>query len=296
MSENSAIEWTDHTFNPWIGCTKISPACVNCYAADIAGRFGQAEWGPGKERPSTSETYWEQPLKWQRAAKRFYAKHGRRQRVFCASMADVFDNEVDAIRRGELFDLIEQTPDLEWLLLTKRIGNVPKMMIDMGWEGEDPLPDNVWLGITVCNQEEADRDIPKLLEIPATVRFLSMEPLLGMVDLTEFLICERARDGLSMDPETGAYECCEDCDFTGLIGGIGWVITGGESGAKARLPDVERFRSLRDQCRDANVPFFFKQWGTFNVDGQRVGKKVSGNELDGRTHLEFPSLDRKAPE
>jgi Bacteriophage protein gp37 len=328
MSENSKIEWTDHTFNPWEGCQKVSPGCDHCYAEARNARFagGTAiNWGPGAPRRRTSPANWRKPLQWNAAHAEFLAAHGRRQRVFCASLADVFDNAVDPQWRADLFDLIEKTPNLDWLLLTKRIGNVLSMTsqtaqyrFDLECLEAPRLPENVWLGATIVNQEEADRDIPKLIDTPARVRFLSMEPLLGEVDISEWLSF-----------------WCEDCNDThtsGIAGftGLNWVIVGGESGPGARPMHLEWTRSLRDQCAAAGVPFLFKQhgeWapgsgdfgigrfetaaiardgrvvtggfdaskypvGSASADGwsmvHRAGKKAAGRELDGRTHDEFP--------
>ncbi|WP_143292922.1 DUF5131 family protein, partial [Burkholderia pseudomallei] len=176
MSENSKIEWCDHTFNPWEGCQKVGPGCDHCYAEARNARFSggtAVNWGPGAPQRRTSPANWRKPMKWNRDGA-FYAIHGHRQRVFCASLADVFDNTVDPAWRADLFRLIADTPNLDWLLLTKRIGNVAAMLREIGI---DRLPDNVWIGATIVNQEEADRDIPKLLAVPARVRFLSMEPL-----------------------------------------------------------------------------------------------------------------------
>lgn len=309
MAENSAIEWTDHTFNPWEGCQKVSPGCDHCYAETRNARFGggtAANWGPGAPRRRTSTANWRKPLQWQAAAAEFKAQHGRRQRVFCASLADVFDNQVDPQWRDDLWRLILDTPDLDWLLLTKRIGNVA---------GRTPiggLPHNVWLGATVVNQAEAERDIPKLAAIDAEVRFLSIEPLLGPIDLSHLIFqpCSNSLDGLSMDPSTGAYECCSRCDWTGISDALAihWVIVGGESSSGARPMHPDWARGLRDQCAEAGVPFLFKQWGewriathlcpkadqTFVMDhdpvafkgaiGARVGKKLAGRLLDGVQH------------
>ncbi len=317
MSENSKIEWTDHTFNPWEGCQKVGPGCDHCYAETRNARFGggtAVNWGPGAPRRRTSASNWRKPLQWNRDGT-FYAKHGRRQRVFCASLADVFDNAVDLLWRRDLFELIAQTPNLDWLLLTKRIGNVPTMLRHIGVE---QLPRNVWIGATIVNQEEADRDIPKLLDVPARVRFLSMEPLLGPVDLSAHLrvCCDSPIEGHAgsdfqpPDPPT----CCGSFDI-----GIDWVIVGGESGAAARPMHPEWARDLRDQCEKAGVSYLFKQWGEWlpgDTDGEsyavaedgsgrefdgsirttilanhtmfRVGKKVAGRMLDGRTHDGFP--------
>lgn len=232
MSKNTKIEWADHTFNPWIGCTKVGPGCDNCYASAWDRRFavsGHAmHWGPGQARSRTKT--WGDPVRWNKQHEAFFAEHGRRQRVFCASLADVFDNKVPTEWLSDLFELIRRTPNLDWLLLTKRIGNwesrmqavhdhlsarrpptpKPRSVSDeesdaMNWvdawirNDVDPIPANVWLGATIVNQEEADRDIPKLIEVPAAKRFLSMEPLLGAVDIRKWL-----------DPWT-----CADCEFHG---------------------------------------------------------------------------------
>lgn len=271
MAENSAIEWTDHTFNPWVGCTKVGPGCDHCYAEGWAKRGGKAAgvtWGG--ERRRTSDSNWRQPLKWNAQAQR----EGRRFRVFCASLADVFDNQVPASWRAHLFALIEQTPHLDWLLLTKRIGNVMPMLSEVAhslfWMDrlEAPgLPENVWLGATVVNQEEADRDIPKLLAVPARVRFLSIEPMLGPIDLQRSCTircpngdCQPHSSGhrVVVDSESGGtlIEC-----FCSRLNGLHWVIFGGESGPKARPMHPDWARSLRDQCTAAGVPFLFKQWG-----------------------------------
>ena len=200
-------------------------------------------------------------------------QHDRRQRVFCASLADVFDNAVDPQWRADLFALIAATPNLDWLLLTKRIGNVASMLADLAHGSDPDLPlldmmplPNVWLGATITSQAEADRDIPKLLALPARVRFLSMEPLLGSVDLG--LQCENWTNDIVMDPETGSRECCKSCDYTGINNNIDWVIVGGESGTGARPMHPDWARDLRDQCAAAGVPFLFKQWGEWRPISQ----------------------------
>lgn len=266
MAEDTAIEWADHTFNPWEGCQETgSPACVGCYARERNKRFapkvpqGQPRiapnWGPRAPRRRTSIQTWRKPLKWNREAPAFYAKHKRLQRVFCASLADVFDNAVDPQWRKDLFDLILSTPSLNWLLLTKRIGNVSKMLAEMGIRH---LPKNVWLGITVVTQEEVDRDIPKLRAIRAAVRFLSIEPMVEALDLSK------------------------------RLDGIGWAIAGGYSGPFATPMNPDWPRALRTDCANAGVPFLFKQWGEFDEFGARIGKKKAGRMLDGVTHDEFP--------
>jgi protein gp37 len=278
MSENSGIEWTDHTFNPWEGCQKVGPGCDHCYAETRNARFagGTAiNWGPGAPRRRTSTKNWHKPVAWNAAHAEFFAQHGRRQRVFCASLADVFDNAVDIGWRANLLDLISKTRNLDWLLLTKRIGNA-QAMVPAGWFLQNP---HVILGATIVNQDEADRDIPKLLAVPVVRRFLSMEPLLGAVDLDAVYV---AHDGEVW---------------------VDWVIVGGESGTGARAMSPEWARSLRDQCSGAGVPFLFKQWGEwapnwYNDDaGQKIpgsefldkmGKKMAGRHLDGALHDGYP--------
>ena len=255
MAENSGIEWTHHTFNPWIGCTKVSPACDNCYAEAFEARFGRG-WGPhaGRRRTKT----WGNPVKWN---KRLDGT-GRRERVFCASLADVFDNSpgITSGWRGDLWALIRSTPNLDWLLLTKRPQNIAKMLPDeygVGTWGDGWA--NVWLGTTVENQTEADRRIPHLLDVPAPVRFVSCEPLLGSVNLRPSM---------------------------GWLGAdaINWVIAGGESGANYRPGNPKWFRHLRDQCNRADVPFLFKQW-----EGKTQTQiKAKGRALDGVVHDGYP--------
>lgn len=268
MGAHTAIEWATHTFNPWTGCQKVSPACDHCYAEATAKRapatFGG--WGSHAERKRTSESYWRQPLLWNKRA----AKEGTRPRVFCASMADVFDNAVPEDWRIELWRLIRATPHLDWLLLTKRPQNIRKMLpseLDHGrgnaW-ADGPWP-NVWLGTTVENQAEADRRIPHLLAVPAAKRFLSCEPLLGPVDLSPRPTIDPS--GRTMLPDdvlrgTGMRHAAPP-GWVYINGGprIDWIIAGGESGPKARPSHPDWARSLRDQCQAASVPFFWKQWG-----------------------------------
>jgi protein gp37 len=280
MAENTKIEWADHTFNPWMGCTKVGPGCDNCYAETLLDkRMHIVQWGAGKTRVRTSLANWRRPILWNMDAQRL----GIRFRVFCASLADVFDNEVPDQWRYDLWQLILATPNLDWLLLTKRIGNAKLREVYrmLSW------PANVWLGTTICNQAEADRDIPKLLEIPAAVRFLSIEPLLGHIDLSAaYLPCPNAKNTI-MDPETGRYECCRKCDYTGITGefGVDWVIVGGESGGhRARPIHPEWVRSLRDQCATTNTPFLFKQWGeyidaTSDEPGSRALRKSTQDKI-----------------
>ena len=241
MAENSKIEWTDHTFNPWTGCTKVSPACDHCYAESWAKRAGKPELWQG-ERRRTTQSYWQQPIKWNRAAE----AAGRRDRVFCASLADVFDNQVPERWRDDLWHRIEQTPHLDWLLLTKRPQNIAKMLPGerIGTKAWGDGWPNVWLGTTVENQEEAHRRIPHLLAARARVRFLSCEPLLGPLDLTR--------------PWTGPGSVLAE-ETRPWLADLDWVIAGGESGPGARPMEEAWAESLRDQCRTAGVAFFMKQ-------------------------------------
>jgi protein gp37 len=276
MAETT-IEWADFTFNPWTGCTKVSPGCDHCYAEGWAKRSGHVEWGPHAARRRTAAATWQAPLKWNLAA----AQAGRRARVFCASLADVFDNHPSILSewRADLWALIAATPNLDWLLLTKRTQNI-EMRLPLMWRDGWP---NVWLGTTVENQTEANRRILHLLDTPARVRFLSCEPLIERV--------------------------------TPNLDGIHWVICGGESGPGARPMHPDWARSLRDQCQAAGVAYFFKQWGEWapypnprreewgedsivDMNGdegaascvvKRVGVKAAGDLLDGVRHQENPA-------
>lgn len=289
MAEKTGIAWADSTFNPWIGCSKISPACDNCYAErEWQDRRHVVNWGPGAPRKRTSTKNWNLPYKWNAARytecggcgwRGEQAEAGRivnssssteywcpscgvhtvkpaRRRVFCASLGDVFDNEVSDEWRSYLFERIRRTPNLDWLLLTKRIGNVERMMLRAGDYFE--MPRNVWLGISVCNQAEADRDIPKLLAVPAAVRFLSIEPMLGPIDLSRIPLSGSGLD--EADPIITANALMRK-EGSPRLPHIDWVICGGESGKNARPMHPVWVRSLRDQCGEAGTPFLFKQWG-----------------------------------
>lgn len=261
MGRYSGIEWTHHTFNPWWGCTKVSPACAHCYAESWSKRVGLALWGEESPRRFFADAHWKQPLLWDKAA----ASDGDRHRVFAASMADVFEDRVDLVApRERLWELIAGTPNLDWLLLTKRPELVAGLVPWVQW------PHNVWLGVTAENQRLLDQRLTHLGRLPAVVRFLSCEPLLGSLDVT--------RHARSID----------------------WVITGGETGGRSRPTHPKWFGSLRDQCLAEGIPFHFKQWGDWHPDLegstskvvtwkgaparlQRVGKRVAGRLLEGRT-------------
>lgn len=174
MGERSGIEWTDATFNPWIGCQKVSPGCNFCYAEALVVRYGLlgAQWGPKGKRIRTSSP-WLMPKRLRQRATNFFAEHGRRQRVFTASLADVFDNKAPAGARADLWALIRECPDLDFQLLTKRPENIAKMLPADWRDGYA----NVWLGVTMEGQEFYDRRWPILAEMPAHIRFISYDPL-----------------------------------------------------------------------------------------------------------------------
>lgn len=250
MGDTTKIEWADHTFNPWSGCAKISAGCTNCYAAALPPKMRrEADWGPLAERMPAGDAYWAQPQAWSRAAER----DGVRRRVFCASTADVFEDRAELDPwRIRLWGLIDRTPHLDWLLLTKR----PERMAS--WAAEHGWPVNAWAGVSVENQAAADERVPHLLRVPAPVRFLSCEPLLGPVDVSPWL------------------------------GQLAWIIVGGESGRLARPMHPSWVRSLREQAASGGVPFLFKQWGHSAPGALHVGKKAAGRLLDGVEHLDFP--------
>jgi len=368
MAENSKIEWTTHTFNPWHGCSEDSPGCANCYAKKMAMRNPTVlgVWGKNGTRPIAAESAWKQPFRWDRAA----AVKGERHRVFCASISDIFEGpdtmpaehwrRVSMARARLMNEVIPQTPNLDWLLLTKRPQNcinAEKGFIPASWKLA--FPKNVWIGTSVENQKYADERIPHLLRVPAAVRFLSCEPLLGPVTIPEEYLrggetihismsvsgalrnkdldCFDHKDGRRMTRAEAEAELlrlqsqgvkvipCGECDGFSTETGcpwhreprIDWVIVGGESGPKARPMHWKWAHSLRDQCDNAGVPFFFKQWGEW-VSGVKtqsdieegasqfrpgcyhdfgdesmalkIGKKSSGRLLDGREWNEFPTV------
>lgn len=243
MAENSHISWTDHTFNGWIGCTRVSPACDGCYAAHLmgGGRYSRVQWGePGNgvgTRSRTAPSTWKLPRKWNKKA----AENPGKTFVFCSSLADVFDNAVDPTWRRDLFDLIRETPNLTWLLLTKRPQMIEKLYGEAHLEPPDggsghPWPRNAAMGTSIEDRTRRRINAPALQRAAEALNpaftFWSCEPLLE---------------------DLGQIEQFPD-----------WVITGGETdqGAhKARPTDPAWFRSLRDQCAAAGVPFHFKQWG-----------------------------------
>jgi protein gp37 len=252
VTENTKIEWADHTFNPWWGCTEVSPGCDHCYARTWAKRYGLDVWGKGVARRTFGPKHWVEPLKWNAAAER----EGVRRRVFCASMADLGDVAAPAGELARLFALIRLTPWLDWLLLTKRPQELARRLPeDWGKKGYE----NVWLGTSVESQEYVWR-LEALLKIKARVRFVSAEPLLGPVllddEITSYLTC-RGNEDTSDGAGCFAFE-----SYGKHFKGIDWVIVGGESGAGARPCDLGWVRSIVGQCQAAAVPVFVKQLGT----------------------------------
>lgn len=295
--ENSKIAWTNHTFNPWWGCVKVSPGCKNCYAEKFAtGRLRMPVWGQDAERKIASESLWRKPLLWNKRA----ADKGVRERVFCASMADVFEDYQgpDAARvmeaRERLWALIEATPSLDWLLLTKRTENMKRMLMDRWgihlWENgakatiEDHgkvklisyntpdksilrLPSNLWLGTTVENQEQAAKRLPHLLMLPSKVRFVSYEPALEAVNFAKWLWpVHWSWDARYQTPEdalkAGAFAKQEPQKLVHANARfIDWLIVGGESGTGARPFNPAWAAQVVEQCKAAQTPVFVKQFG-----------------------------------
>lgn len=268
MGETS-IEWTDFSFNPWHGCQRVSPGCESCYAEAFAKRVGHGKrlpmiWGPRSERKFFGDAHWAEPLKWNRKAE----KAGKRARVFCASMADVFEDREDLVEpRARLFRLIEDTSHLTWLLLTKRAEKIAALSpghwmggrTDTGWDGR--WPKNVWIGTTVEDQRRAEERIPWLLEVPAAVRFISCEPLLGAADLRNvrpyYLPAEDHPHApvILIDALAGHVKGPDEM----LPHRVDWVIVGSESGPGARPMSTEWAASIVGQCRAAGVAVFTKQ-------------------------------------
>lgn len=309
MAAETNISWADHTWNPWIGCTRLGPACDGCYAAALMGTEGRhkrAVWGgPGVGAGTRVRTKtWGDPLRWNRAAE----AAGTRPFVFCASLADIFDNKVDPAWRAEAFDVMRRTPHLVYLLLTKRPGLIERLAREAGG-----LPANAAIGCTVVTQEEAERDVPNLLLAKRATSplfaFLSMEPLLGAVDLAK-LWTMRFRGAEVLNALTG--------ELTGIFGdpcgtslpSVDWVIAGGETDQgrhRARPTNPQWFRDLRNQCAAAGVPFHHKQNGEWvsvsEVEGpgeiftfpdlrsvRRTGKARAGRTIDGAVYDARPQV------
>lgn len=317
MGEVTAISWCDHTFNPWIGCSKVSPACDGCYAEALMDkRYGRVQWGaPGQgvgTRVRTSVGNWHQPIRWNKKA----GADGTRPFVFCSSLADVFDNQIPVEWRRDLFDLIRSTPNLVWLLLSKRPQNIVKMVKAVGF-----MPANIAFGTTVEDRQRVEANLPNMV-VAAGLRplflFASCEPLLGdLGDLSPWM---------QGDPNTGQIvegERWENGTKAGADGwpklpAIGWWISGGETdqgGHNARPTHPAWYRSIRDQCAAAGVAYHHKQNGEFSdfdhigmawndlppkiqeqqkfIDGKamiKVGKSRSGRLLDGVEHDARPAV------
>jgi len=279
MAEITGIAWTDSTFNPWIGCTKVGPGCDHCYAEvqDSRKRWGgTTHWGAGVARYRTSASNWAQPIAWDKKA----AASGKPWRVFCASLADVFDGDVDQAWRDDLWHLIFQTQHLSWLLVTKRVGNV-RRMVPAQWMNEK-FPNNIRLLITVCNQEEADRDIPKLLALPCK-NGISYEPALGPVNFWLYL---RPTTHAKKTPAQIAYAKSTDDEWVWKARFIDWIIAGGESGSKARPFVLGWGKDTIRQCQAAGVPVFFKQAGSNATN--REGVKHPFKDRAGADPAEWP--------
>ncbi len=252
MGETTGISWTDHTFNPWWGCMKVSPGCTNCYALTLSKRYGRDIWGPASttERMRTKGP-WKDILKWDKATKR----DGVRRKVFCASMSDFFEEHWQLDEwRDEAIDILSQ---LEWLdvqLLTKRPENILSM-VPVAWRQNWPA--HIWIGTSVENQETADKRIPELLKVPAAIRFLSCEPLLSEIDLGKASPC-----GYYCDPGVDGYGHHDHAFWTpGIVPAIHWAIVGGESGHHARPMQLDWAQSIVDQCQAAGVAVWVKQLG-----------------------------------
>lgn len=286
MGAKTGISWCDHTFNPWWGCVRVSEGCQKCYAETFAKRLGMGLWGPTSGRRFFDDRHWAEPLKWDRAAKR----DGVRRRVFCASMADVFeDNQLLWSPRERLWELVERTPNLEWLILTKRPENI---LLFSPWQWAKDPPENVRMGTTVENQKAAGQRLADL-GMWAGKNFISVEPMLEPVSLARELVpddCDYERVDAIPDagePEEFIVECEAECDWVNygndlvenpewrewknwrqnraklfaMGRGIDWVIIGGESGHGARSMELWWVTSLVMECKLAEVPVFVKQLG-----------------------------------
>ncbi len=222
MAEITGIAWTDSTFNPWWGCVKVGPECANCYAATLDKRTGGDHWGIGTKPRAMSDNNWKNPTKWNRKA----GEANRRHKVFCGSMCDWCDKNAPEGQRDRLWEMIRNTPNLDWQLLTKRAPNIKKYLPADWGDGYE----NVWLGVSCGDRKHGLPRVDTLRDIPAKVRFLSIEPLL------------------------------EDLGKINLEG-IHWVIVGGESGPGCRPMELDWVKSIKDQAEDAGVAFFYKQRG-----------------------------------
>ena len=308
MAEISAISWTHSTFNPWSGCVKVSAGCANCYAANLppAMRRGAA-WGKGLPRVHASDAYWNEPHRWNAAA----LKAGERRRVFCASTADVFEDRDDLdAARARLFALIEDTSDLDWLLTTKRADAIMRR-VPAQWR--ILFPSNVWMLVSVEDQKAADARIPWLLKVPAIVRGLSMEPLLGPVDLDDWIGRIDHCESCGAENEATGPDVCPTCgstagmistlgeaqaerfrtgerydedsadgrrDIAGKSWSINWIITGGESGRNARPMEVGWVNDIHRQAKAAGVAVHHKQMGAAWAGVNGAAHKKGGDPAE----------------
>ncbi len=282
MADKSKIEWTDATWNPVTGCSKVSEGCRNCYAERLAPRIGQ-----DFSEIILHHDRLDQPLRWRKP-----------HRIFVNSMSDLFHDDVPTAFLMQVVLTMSRSPQHTYIILTKRTNRMYGFLSNM----TKPLP-NVYLGVSVENQKTADERIPLLLRTPAAIRFISAEPLLGPLNIQQYLWPQRisSREEHDREHESGLF-----CDERSLD----WVIVGGESGPGARPMHPDWARSIRNQCQSAGAPFFFKQWGEFRERGDfdpkrlmdpmveeggkyvfmtRVGKKAAGRTLDGREWSEFPN-------
>jgi protein gp37 len=266
--ENTEIEWADQTFNPWMGCQHVSPGCDHCYAETMMDtRYGKVEWGPRGKRKRTSEDNWKGPVKWNAKAREFRREYGHRPRVFCASLADVFDNRVPPEWRADLFALIRECYELDWLMLTKRPQNILKMLPSDWGNGYR----NVWLGVTTESQPYFDQRWKILQNIPAAMKFISYEPALESLRLPKHNPLPH------------------------------WLISGGESGGRARPLKPQWVRDVIADCRRSGIAPFHKQWGTYASNPLVIEKGMSikdakavdqfgkgGGLVDGKLVREYP--------
>lgn len=265
MGKETEIAWTDHTFNPWWGCARVSPGCEHCYAESFAKRTGHGVWGTTSPRRFFKDKHWNEPVKWDEEAR----AAGERRRVFCASMSDVFEDRDDLLAsRARLTTLVAATPHLDWLILTKRPQHARRLWTIAcgdgqgrcvcGAHGSSKLhvdiasatghwASNLWLGTTTEDQRRADERIPHLLAAPALVRFLSSEPLLGPVDIGAYLPDAGLRSRTS-----GEWKQAPAID---------WVIVGAESGPGARTMEIGWARAIVEQCSAHRTACFVKQLG-----------------------------------
>lgn len=304
MADTSAIEWTDATVNFWWGCTKVGPGCDHCYAETWARRLGKQLWGydaPRMQIKGAAATL----ARLDRGHDRFFATHGRRRRVFIQSMSDIFDNEAEDFWRIDAFRQMGEATNLDIQLLTKRISNVFKMM-PYAWKGGN-WPRHVGLMITVVNQAEADRDVPRLLYLKKHCNIpwigLSIEPMLGPIDLTKLVHAEGVHNALTGEVGlivsgsrfSGSGNFPRTVPTNQSTPTLDWIIVGGESGHNARPMQADWVRRIRAQCESTSTPFLFKQWGeyvpTSDANGpymmKATSRKIAGRELDGRTHDQF---------